>query len=448
MRLFCFYLICCISALGNGGGYRHGVSFTGGIAPFTAEGTEYVQIVDEKLDIDLYPEYAEVKVRYHMKNVSKKAVSVKFGFPVEDSKDEWDFHLEEKKPVTKLSPRYCRDYSVRLRGKSLKYIYELEPFASGKVKPFKGAEVLVGIEGWMVSKMRLAAEELIVLEISYKSMYDYSAFSISSDGTVGPWIFKYRFSSGAIWHGPIKNGVVTIRNKGCDPKDILITTPVNIFKKDGESYFWNFSNLEPTLADDLNVAVRSGFSHHYKHGGSGPDSDADPRYNEYISHNAIFYDADADYRVTASSELKPENNLNYKAQNVSPMHIDGKDYAWAEGAASEGVGESITLTLDKPSPVSAILVSNGYGKSEASFKENCRVADCTLIINGKHKIKHRLYDYSSEQILSLETFKGKVETISLVIDSVHAGSKYKDCCVSEIVILHKLKKEPKRYGAR
>ena len=151
----------------------------------------------------------------------------------------------------------------------------------------------------------------------------------------------------------------------------------------------------------------------------------------------------ANYTATTSSELKPEKHFTYKAQNRSPMHGEDGAYAWVEGASSDGVGESVTLTLDKASRVSAILVSNGYGKTEASFKENGRVADCTLIINGKHKSKHHLYDYSSEQILTLDSFKGNVKTISLVIDSVHAGSKYKDCCLSEIILLNKLKKEPK-----
>ena len=443
MRLFCLYLMCCVTALGNGGGYRHGVGFTGGIAPFTAKGTEFVQIEDEKLDIDLYPDYALVKVCYHMKNVSKKAVSVKFGFPVEDVNDEWGFREFENKKLSKKLSLYCTDYSARLRGKALKSVYEHEPFATGKIKPFEGAEVLQGIEGWMVSKMRLAAEELVVLEVSYKSTYDYAAYSVSEDGGIGPWRFKYRFSSGAIWHGPIKNGSVTIRNVGCGPGDIQITTPVNTFKKEGNDYVWRFANLEPTRADDLDMIVRSGFSYYDKY-----DDSKDAKFSKYVSHKETFYDAHADYAATASSELKPEKHYSYKAQNLSSWYKAVAEHAWAEGAANDGVGESVTLTLKKPGSVSAILVKNGYGKTETTYKENCRVADCTLVINGKHKLKHHLYDHSSDQILSLDGFKGKVETISLIIDSVYAGTKYKDCCLSTIVLLNKLKKEPKQYGAR
>ena len=119
------------------------------MAPFTAVGTEDVQIIDEKLDIILGEKSAKVSVLYQMKNVSDKKVTVKFGFPVEDVVSEWNY-VENDKVTTINEPVYTQDYLVTLNGKVLKHTFVTEPFGSDKkkgVKPFKGSEILKEIKG-------------------------------------------------------------------------------------------------------------------------------------------------------------------------------------------------------------------------------------------------------------------------------------------------------------
>ena len=71
------------SASGNGGGYQYGVEFTGAVAPFEPTGVENVQILDEKLNIVIHDDEAEVEVNYVMRNLGKGSELVTFGFPIE-----------------------------------------------------------------------------------------------------------------------------------------------------------------------------------------------------------------------------------------------------------------------------------------------------------------------------------------------------------------------------
>ena len=449
MKFIVVFLLSCCAVLANGGGYHYGVKFTGAIAPFTSEGTEQVQILDEKLDIQLHAEHAVVNVRYIMQNVSGKKAKVKFGFPVEQVVNQWDFQpveeLEKKAALRgqKLS-HYCRDYSIQKDGKKLAASYLSEPFSQGKVKKFEGSDVLEGIEGWMVSSMKLKVDEKTIVEISYVSDYDLAAYYVSDDGGTGPWLFRYRLSSGGVWAGPIKSGRVTVSIHGdtCDPMGVRVTQPVNVFKKQGDSWVWEFKDLEPTLANDLNIVARPLISRHAQHNLE--------EFGSYVTVDEKWYVEDARYTVKASSTLAPQGNYLYKAESVKP-YSDREIYgdAWAEGVDGDGIGEKLILTLDKPRKLAALCVLNGYNTNiEKRFTTNNRVKDCTLIVNGKTKIKGKLYDHKQEQWISLKGYKGKVRQIELVIDSVYPGSKYKDTCLSRITLIERLTKEPKNYGAR
>lgn len=443
------YALLCASVFGNGGGYHYGIKFTGGISPFSAEGVEHVQIIDEKLDIHLLANHAAVQVRYLLKNISDKSVSVKFGFPVEDVDDHWSGIVpfeEQSKQVKKVSA-YTRNYKVSLRGKELAAKYIFEPYAEGEVKPFKGDDVLKGIKGWMVSKMRLKANESVVMEISYDSDYDCAAHSVSDDSTVGPWKFKYRLSSGSVWNGPIKEGRVVIHNAGVDSGHIVVTKPTNRFKKENDKLVWRFSDLEPKLSDDIEVVARESigsFSTGY--------SDSGDLKKRYYRMAGKFYLAHWGYTTKASSELQPEAGYNYGANNINPSHYAEGHAAWAEGAEGDGQGESITLTLDKPSELTHLLINNGYvvrfGKRDENFTNNNRVKSLKVTINGDKVIESTLFDHPFEQLIDLGDGGGKVKTVQLMIESVYKGEKYEDTCLSGVELLKKLDDEPKQYGAR
>ncbi|MGJ8672407.1 NADase-type glycan-binding domain-containing protein [Rubritalea sp.] len=452
MRLLVIcYALLCVGVFGNGGGYHYGIKFTGGISPFSAEGVENVQIIDEKLDIHLLPNHATVQVRYLLKNISDQSASVKFGFPVEEVDNHWSVPLplgDKPKEEERVSS-YTKNYKVSLRGKELASKYVYEPYAKGEVKAFEGDDVLKGIKGWMVSKMRLKANESVVMEISYDSDYDCEGHSVSEDSTDGPWNFKYRLSSGGVWNGSIKEGRVTIHNAGVDPSHICVLKPTNRFKKEGNTLVWRFSNLEPSLNDDIEVIARESI-------GSFPvgysDEVSENTDKRYYRMGGRFYLAHWEYSAEASSELKSEAGFNYGVLNINPSFYEEGHDTWSEGVEGDGVGESITITLDKPSEVTHLLVNNGYIKSfeEAgqSFTNNNRVKSVRLTINGTNEINGLLFDHPFEQLVSLGGFAGNVETIKIQIDSVYKGEKYQDTCLSGIELLKRLTNEPKQYGSR
>lgn len=424
---------------GNGGGYHVGVDFTGQIAPFSPLGTEQVQILDEKLDIVLKHDHADVNVRYLMRNVGSRRAKVTFGFPVEDIIDQW--RRPEGKGAAAKAPLYCKNYQVVLNGSPLKSQYRYEPFgAKGGVKSFAGSERFAGIKGWMVSEMSIPKGGDIVMEIHYRSQYDEGYMSISEDMTHGPWIFKYRLSTGGVWHGPIKKGVVSVRAEGVRFQDVRIVTPVNRFKKYEQSWVWEFKNLEPGLNDDIEIYARPG---EQRYGYYGDEKDI----LGYQVRNENWYLEHLRYQVNATSELAPQKEITYAASNVKGRWEE-KAFAWVEGKEGHGLGERLQLKLDQPTRLHALEMVNGYAKNDDLFLANSRVKDMTVVINGTTKIKHRLEDNRAPQWITLSGLKTEVSKIDIRIDSVYAGTKYQDTCISSVSLIEKLKQKPKRYGAR
>lgn len=429
---------------GNGGGYHHGVKLTGTVAPFTAEGTENVQIMDEKLDVVLAGKSAKVSVLYKMRNVTTKKVKVKFGFPVEDVVNSWLDVVHPDGDKSDLTPKYTKNYRVMFNGKLIKHKYQHEPFGADGDKnlaPFKGSEVLKGIKGWQVSEIKLKPGEVITLQIIYDSQYDEENYSISDDFSQGPWLFHYRLSTGAVWHGPIVKGKVTISyTNQLLPQEVRIDKPVNRFKKVGQQFIWEFENLEPTLADDITVqaiAQESEYSFY-------SEKDDERAVNQsYIKLDKKWFLKQVKYSVTASSTLADENNISYKVQNLKHRWND----VWSEGAAGSGIGETLTFKLDKPTVLSAISLQNGHFKSDRLFALNNRVRQLEVLINGTEKRLITVADMPVEKRYDLDYSK-PISSLKLTIKSVYKGSKYDDTCISSFSLIEPLKKEPKSYGAR
>lgn len=405
LSLLLGYSLLSSMVFGNGGGYHYGVKFTGTVAPFTAEGTENVQILDEKLDIILGDDAAKVSVLYKMKNVTDKKVKVKFGFPVEDVESSWD--LQKNEITTTHGPAYTRDYLVTLNGKVLKHKFMVEPFGSDKKKglaPFKGSEILKEIKGWQVSTMSLEKGETVSLHIAYYSQYDQETVSISDDVTSSAHIFKYRLSTGAVWHGPIKQGSVTVSYvKALDPEAVRVEKPVNRFKKVGDKFVWKFKNLEPTLADDITIQAKPEESEYYYSGD-------DKKIYSYVLLDRKWFIKHQKFSLTATSTLPDQGEHSYKVDNLKKPW----EGIWSEGVQGSGIGESITLKLTKPRKVPAISMMNGYCHEEELFQKNNRIKTMEVLINGKVKKTFTLPDTSDERRYFLEYSK-PVSALKLTI---------------------------------
>jgi len=147
--------------------------------------------------------------------------------------------------------------------------------------------------------------------------------------------------------------------------------------------------------------------------------------------------------VAASSTCK--GKADYLTKNV----IDHNEKtAWVEGKEGDGIGEWISFTFKQPLNIEELRIFNGYTKSEAVYTANNRVKRCKIeVVTDANEI---MIDTLDLQDLTFDTLieqcgqriiKNKSENqfvikkITLTILDVFKGSKYKDTCISEFIII-------------
>ena len=429
-----------LPVMANGGGYATGLKFTGSVAPFEAEGVDRVMIVRENLDIVLGAKSAEVRVRYEMKNLMSASANVRFGFPVERVKG---MQIEAKPPVHPAA--YCRNYAVTAGGRKVKAEYLADPVTSGKAPKFPGSEVFNGIEGWMVSEVKFPAGETLVVEISYDSDYEQKSFSISDSGTTEPQRFRYRLSTGAVWNGPIGQGTVRVRiADGVDAAPVKVVAPANRFKKHPEGgWVWDFTDLEPTLADDIEIHTTE------EHFSTRDYTESRRGISEgYERIGKKWFWQHTDYTAGASSTLTSDKEHDYSAAGVKNPDDYETFLAWVEGKEDDGIGESITLTQKSPAPVAAILVRPGFGRDKSLWQANNRPKTLKITLNGKHSFTAPLEDKDVTQRIPVTGFTGEVKTVKLEIADVYKGTQFRDTAIAHVSLIRPLAKEPKFTGPR
>ncbi|MCB1095610.1 MAG: hypothetical protein KDN22_08565 [Verrucomicrobiae bacterium] len=438
----------------NGGGYHTGLKFTGSVAPFEPEGVEKIRIVREDLDIVLKPDHASVAVTYLMRNEDDGKVTARFGFPVEDtqkSKFETGF-LPEGAPK-RLSDNgqttgseYCTNYEVMFGAEAVKASYVVEPVAQGLVKPFDGIERFEGINGWMVSEVKFRGSEEKQVRITYDSPYDAEGTFISSNSKHSERAFRYRLSTGGVWKGTIQSGTVRVIPKGIDLAELRIQTPANRFKRieDG-SWIWHFKDLEPTLADDIDIKTTLPVSR-YRDYEEGAGSVA------YLKRGDNWSYQHRSYMVHSTSYLKEEGGMEYPARNVKNDDYSSDENegfaAWVEGRSGDGIGEGLDFELKQAAPVAKIAIRPGYGKTEDLFKANNRPKIVTITLDDEYTFDAELQDIDEQQLIPLPGYVKPVKKVSLRIKEVYHGSRYQDTAIADVIFETRLAIKPKIRGSR
>lgn len=440
------------SVWGNGGGYHYGVRFTGTVKPFEPSGVEKVAILEEKLEIELGRSEAVVKVRYRMKNMEDQGVTARFGFPVEVA-DETRFMID-REPGTGLSAGEalkmvegsCGRYRIAADGTVLGATFLAEEASAVEEVDFPFVEQLRGIGGWMRSELRFKGGEERTVEISYVSKYEVAGGSVSEDWAQGAAKFKYRLSTGAVWHGPIRRGVVTVTARGVDPDEVEIFKPVGKFQRNGSTWTWSFKDLEPSLAEDLEIHASPAQS--FVSGGYANRKEDPWGVVGYLEQRGVWSKAHRHYEATASSTLPPGDKLSYGAANVRGFSY-GDDYrAWSEGAKGDGLGEWLELKTHRAMPLFGIRIQPGYGKSEHLFEANNRPKRVEVELNGEHRFEAILDDRDESQMVRVKGYAKPVERVRITIREVYRGARYRDTCVSDVILYARLRKKPEIQGAR
>jgi hypothetical protein len=451
MRLASCCLILLLSssgtALANGGGYSFGVTFTGAIAPFQASGTEKVRIMDEKLDVTLRRGDAAVVVRYVMQNVTDQPAKVRFGFPVEadaGGDGEEGFFMgdllttAQRRQLLAGAIQQLKGYNVTADGAPVKAEFQLEQFSTGKIKRFPGSRALEGIAGWMVSELTFPASAAVVLEIRYSADHAGSSTFVSDDSRESARSFVYRLSTGAVWSGTIAKGTVSVVADGIPADEVEIVAPRDRLKRQGDRWTWSFSDLEPTLADDISIRAVPGYNGYFVYGDG----------RRYLERRGSWGRWTQDFKAKASSTLPPGKTRDYGAQHLA----DDRFLApWAEGAPGHGVGEWVELAPTKPVPLIALQITPGFsspGDNRKLFDANGSPTRVEILLNEEHAFTATLGNQPRGQLIPVLGYTKPVSRIRITIREVRPGTKYEDACITRVALYERLAKAPEHYGAR
>ena len=434
-------LLACLvlgipSARANGGGYfRGGLESAGDVSGFEPEQTDKIRILDEKLIARLGSKSAAVEVRYLMRNETAKKVKVSFGFPVEESFDR-DFMVPVGQSGTRKtnSLRYCNDYRVTAAGKPVKVKLQVE------AKPTTDKR-FEGLTGWMVSELTFAAGEEKPVMISFNSDYPVEEWSVSDDETKSAARFKYRLSTAACWAGTIGEGSISFIPDGILADELRVIKPVNRFIKEGNNWIWRFKDLEPSLADDLEIEAAPAMR---LYSGSYTESETES-WSRYVERGGKWSMRHRNYTASASSVLPAEGDITYVADNVRDHE---RLTIWSEGAPGPGKNEWLELTPEVAKPLRFISLSPGCWRTPELFLANARPKRILVELNGAHRFHFDVPDRMEEFMIPVTGYTKPVAKIRLTFEEVWAGNKYEDLCISEISLHVRLDKEPKIEPAR
>ncbi len=439
----------------NFGGYEAGNASTGNVQPlamveevFRPAGLGEVEMQDELLQITLHIESADVEVNYTLHNPGDKAVKVTAGFPTASQDVPAASLLEEGASRTRREPHDVTDYHLFVDGKEVPAKLEAQPrpakIESGTSMGYPGS-YSTPQPYWFVSNVPFKVGESHAVRVRYRAEYHNAESSVSDDATIEPTTLSYQLSTAAAWKGPIGKGRVVIQADTVDADAVKIR-PEGRFHRAGRSFVWEFTDLEPTLADDLTVQVREGYSTFpvtYAVTRDRPNGDKEQYLGEYEVHpDGASYWINQLCHATATSTLDPKQ---YGPENVVDLSGD-RTKTWAEGVPGDGIGEGLDLTLDRPEKLYQIGLINGYAKSEALYQANGRVAELSVSINGEKDFTVQVPDELLERDIfwfSLNGYDKPVKTVRLRINKVYRGTKYQDTCLTRVYLKTKLAKKPK-----
>jgi hypothetical protein len=471
----CVALLCPVALLfGNGGAWQVGLPLTGNAAPSDKARTTNVAIEEENLTIDLHQEFAAVEVRYRMHNTGG-AVTQDFFFPVERWTAEEGDESEGGKPADLEDYKIVAD-KTELKVKTIDVKTTPTPTPSPTPEP-ANAEVSESTETnesdetdegpapghymddwdfpppskhWKKSEIPFTANQTREITIRYRVGYSARERSVSDDSHGSEREFVYSLSPAATWKGSIGQGKIVVNILHPRPEEVAIRKPQDRFKKVNDTrYEWSFANLEPTLADDLLIVAHPAYDSYSAHNSGPIDEGTEPPIADYIIQDDHYFLQHADYEASATSTLPPSGKHTYDASKLKSLE---GDVAWAEGVDGDGIGESVTLQVNRPLPLDAILIVPGYRSLEtpALWTKNNRVAELEVTLNGDHTFTAKIPNEKFAEFypIPVRDYAEPVKTVKLMIKAVHRGASARDTCISAVQLKGKLATKPEIHPAR
>ncbi len=196
--------------------------------------------------------------------------------------------------------------------------------------------------------------------------------------------------------------------------------------------------IHPTIGRKLNFTTEG--ERNFTVTDEGWNEEGYENYYDVLTIGCSFYCCFNRGQVSASSALKPQHGLTYRAENAGDLTYKT---AWIEGAKGYGVGESVIFTFPPTNPrITTVKIANGYTKTEKAWKENSRVKQLDLYVNEKLYAQLMLQDTRDEQVFSVGEIgyadrKADLSTrrniqLRFEIVDYYPGDKYQDTAISEI----------------
>jgi hypothetical protein len=135
-------------------------------------------------------------------------------------------------------------------------------------------------------------------------------------------------------------------------------------------------------------------------------------------------------RDTSQSSVVTQsgNYSNYAAQAFD----DSETTSWQEGAAGNGIGESISANFDRSYGVSGILFKLGNYRTPKLWEENARPRTLNINLNGT--VLTATFPNQMTQFAVILSAPIQTDRIAITVADVYGGSKYQDCAISDVQI--------------
>jgi hypothetical protein len=200
-----------------------------------------VQMQQEQVWIDLYPNYAVVKGTYWFYNHSNSIQRLHAGYPVNGS------NYAELIDYVRFDDLYHLRVLVNGQEVATTPLWDSSGPRYNEVMDHPG---LSEIDNWYVWEMSFAPKTVTRVEVYF--LVKTPASLTRGGGRKTGNAFEYILQTGSAWRDQIEHGslIVTLRG-GLTIDDLTGIRPTNKVRYSSTQLFYSFSNLKPTAADDL-----------------------------------------------------------------------------------------------------------------------------------------------------------------------------------------------------
>lgn len=328
-----------------------------------------VQVVREDLNIKMGLPYTDVRVAYRLKNNSARDIHVDYGFPVDfsgrmDTPEGFGTGGEyESLYETGIAGRAVRGVHFRLDGRELEWTrsdeivrHEIEvdeaDLEEGEDNFWEECRL------WTYTVLDIPAGATVTLEVDYSVLSCHSiamgalAASPLSRYFYDDLSFEYDLSPAQHW-GDGSAGELHIK-VDCTalPDGLDMSVGANWLQRNGKVFTVTERNFDFAQSD---ILLAGGFYREY--------GDPDKRFPSWGDPLKTLVVPSSEYRLSVSG-----------AQDKYPAsNLQDDDLATAWVAPGNGVGATVSIDFPTPRRVSDIGIWNGYHKSASLWAANSRI---------------------------------------------------------------------------